>query len=196
MLMIRPFLQGKPIAATIRVDSDRKDGPGRRARVFSKEARNSNGDLWSVKYIQDVPASLSIYDASLRELRVFHSGEQEPTITASSLDPRAPPKPFPEQPPDEAPVILSGISCHYTQSTGPEEVDETWYSYEYAATVRSIIKITGRGPTIWYLDDVILEEEVDALLSEYRSVPQAEVQSKLWDFAMKLFARRWNPPAR
>ncbi len=81
-----------------------------------------------------------------------------------------------------------GIPCFHRHRDSDGFVGDVWYSYDYAALVRTVSKISGYGTTIWYLDEVSFEEPPAEIFAE--SVIRAfdaEYERNLWTVAATVF---------
>lgn len=194
--MIQPFLQGRPISASIYVDRDSVRDRAPASRLYARVARNAAGDLWTLRYLYDLPVCLTLHDCSRGLFLVYNPGEPE---VASSLVPAAPapPEPFPQQPPPEEPQILLGLPCFCRAVRSGGGTSELWYSYEYAAFVRMTNVLPGYGTTTWRLDDVKLEEPAPELFNRaWFQSNENELLGNIWRAAARSFgsANAEHPP--
>lgn len=188
--LIRPFLKDRPISATIRVDRDTIRSPELETRVFSRVARNSAGDLWTLRYTFNLPTAILLHDSRRRVFLVYQPGEPEPAVTPCRSDPIEPPAHFPLEAPNEPPAVLSGIPCLHRRWTSELKTEEVWYSYEYAAAARIVLTRKAYGTTVWYLDEVKLEEPRTDIFGEASILASdSEREQNLRKVAADVFAR-------
>lgn len=188
--LVIPFQRDRPIRAAICVERDTVRGTGPRTEIMAMVARNSAGDLWTLHYMFELPMGVTLFDSRRRISAAYHPGEPEPAVTPCHLDPSARPAAFPTEAPPEPPVFLSGIACYHRQSVGEHQVSDLWFSYEYAAYIRSMTWNEGYGTTTFYLDQVKLEEPPDDLFSESSILrAEPEYQKNLGKAASEVFRR-------
>lgn len=188
--LVQPNVENRPVLATVCVERETTRDQGRVARIFARVARDSAGNLCTIRYLQGLPVGITLVDRRRQLLIVFDPGEPAPTMQPLPLElPRAP-EGFPPGRPLEKPEFLYGIPCYYRQRTKGNETVEIWYSYEYGAVLRTISRLPGYGTTIWRLDEVKLEEPPAELFSEAEILAsQPERIRNIWTAAGEFFAR-------
>lgn len=190
MALILPFCKNRPLSAAVYVDGDPAPEGELASRLVSRVARNSAGDMTSTDFFRNLPMTVMVYDSRRELFIVYHAGEP-PAASACPVRAPTPPRGFPAVAPDEPATHLFGIPCHRRVLEYGEGTEETWYSYEYAAVVRSILRLPVHGTTIWRLDEVKLEEPPPELFSEAEILAsQPERIRNIWAAAGEFFARR------
>ena len=187
--LVQPNVENRPVLATICVERETTRDQGRVARIFARVARDSIGNLCTIRYLQGFPVGITLVDRRRQLLIVFDPGEPAPTMQPLPLDlPRAP-EGFPPSRPVEKPEFLYGMPCYYRQRTKGNETVEIWYSYEYGAVLRTISKLPGYGITTWRLDEVRLEEPPAELFSEAAILASGPERIRnIWRAAGEFFA--------
>lgn len=197
-MLIQPYLEGRPIVASIRVDRDTVQDDGPVSRLFAGVARNSAGDMWKLSYFMGLPSNVSLFDSRRRTHTVYYPGLPEPAVTPASGRVRyVPQAPFPAEPPSEDPVEMLGMRCSRRYWKTDSGSTESWYSYDYEAYPRTVLKGEGYGTTIWYLADVKLEEPPSELFTE-ASIRASEPERlrNVWSVAGEVLSRMFkdSPP--
>lgn len=186
--LVSAFVKDKPISATIWVTKTLVHGPAEEARIFSKVARTSDGSLWTIRYMMGVPVALKVEDC--RGFSVVYQPSEPPSSAPCSCEPQRAPDHFPQQPPAEAPVFLSGVPCVYREHASASTNSEIWYSYEYGTYVRMLLTTPGYGITDWHLSDIVLDEPASDLLAALTSdQSRGEHYRNIWNVAAEFFAR-------
>ncbi len=188
--LVSPFVANRPICAAIYVDEDTVKTPEPTSRLFSRLARNSAGDLYTLHYLFDLPVSVTLVDVRNALFIVYNTDSAEPVRSRVPAAPHSPPEGFPSDPPSDPPELLLGIPCHYRRRTSGNETVEIWYSYEYGAVLKTISTLPGYGTTIWRLDEVKLEEPPAELFSEAAILACGPERIRnIWKAAGEFFAR-------
>jgi hypothetical protein len=144
-----------------------------------------------LRYALGLPVVVTLHDSQRKAFMVFQPGESAPSVTPADSDPTEPPELFPREAPPEVPVILSGVACFHRRRVAESGTSDVWYSYEYAAYLRTLLETAGYGTTDWYLDEVQLGEppaDIFGELSILASDP--ERRQNLWKVASEVFRRR------
>jgi len=144
----------------------------------------------STDFFDNLPMTVMLYDSRRELFIVYHAGEQ-PAASVCPVRAPTPPRGFPAAAPDEPATHLFGIPCHRRVLKYGEGTEETWYSYEYAVVVRSILRLPVHGTTTWRLDEVKLEEPPAELFSEAAILAsEPERIRNVWAAAGEFFAKR------
>jgi len=188
MSLIRPFCKNRPLSAAIYVDHDPASEGEPVSRLVSRAARNSAGDMTSTDFFGNLPMTVMVYDSRRELFIVYHAGEP-PEASVCPVRAPTPPRGFPAAAPDEPATHLFGIPCHRRVLKYGEGTEETWYSYEYAVVVRSILRLPVHGTTTWRLDEVRLEEPPAELFSEAAILASGPERIRnIWRAAGEFFA--------
>lgn len=187
--LLQANLENRPVLAAICVERETTRDRGRVARIFARVARNSAGDLCTIRYFHGLPVGITLVDRRRGVRLVYDPGEPAPSMQPVPTEPPRAPEGFPASPPPEKPEMIFGMPCYYRRWRTGNKTTEIWHSYDFAATVRTISQLEGYGTTIWRLDEVKLEEPPAEVFSEAAILAsQPERIRNIWEAAGEFFA--------